>query len=378
MSDDTPVTVSQLEALLAEMSAMRAELDAMRRERAAVDGEAVVHAHAGAAANSAVEADVTSRRGFMRTAAGAAAGAIGAAVVVGAQPAAASAGTMMFGQLNNAGTSSTMLTANVPANAVLSVTNPNSAGGVCYSAVGSVAFSGQATDTGISIDATQSGGVFRGGMIGVDAASTQGGTGVHASGQVYGLDASGQRAALRISNSGGSPMLRTDAHAAGEIYHEDVAGVSGRVWICVQAGTPGVWREIACVDAAGQLHPVSPHRVYDSRQAEGRLTGGLSRIVSVKDGRSLVGVFDLADLVPVGSTAIAYNLTIIDTIGAGFLAITPAGDAAYSASAINWTTSGVAVANASIVDIDSARNITVWAGGGGATHFIIDIVGYYR
>lgn len=382
-SADTPITVSQLEALLAEMAAMRAELAELRSERAAVLGAGPTWPQSSAEAERVPASDTSggasSRRRFMRTAASAAAGVIGAAVVLDAHPAAAASGPVVMGVPNEAGTGTTGLSSSVPANSVLAVANSAKGSGACYSASGANAYTGQATDTGVTIDAGNAGGVFRGGAIGVDAASTGvAGTGVRAAGQVYGVDASGQRAALHISNSGGSPMLRSDAHAAGEIYHEDVSGVSGRVWICVKAGTPGVWREIASAESAGQLHPVSPHRVYDSRPGEGILVGGQNRIVSVKDGRNLLGAIELTDLVPVGATAISYNLTIINTIGSGFLAVTPAGDATYAASAINWTSSGAALANASIVNIDSARNITVWAGGGGGTHFIIDIVGYYR
>ena len=61
MSDDTPVTVSQLEALLAEMSAMRAELDELRRERALFEADSALRAPA--TEQPAVEAEVTSRRG---------------------------------------------------------------------------------------------------------------------------------------------------------------------------------------------------------------------------------------------------------------------------------------------------------------------------
>ncbi len=45
-----------------------------------------------------------------------------------------------------------------------------------------------------------------------------------------------------------------------------------------------------------------------------------------------------SDIVPAGATA--YNLTIADTTGAGFLAVNEGGNSVVAASAINWTAAG--------------------------------------
>ena len=50
-----------------------------------------------------------------------------------------------------------------------------------------------------------------------------------------------------------------------------------------------------------------------------------------------------------------------------------------SGSTINWSGAGLALANASLCRLDADRQLKVFcAGAGAATHFIVDIVGYYR
>lgn len=132
--------------------------------------------------------------------------------------------------------------------------------------------------------------------------------------------------------------------------------------------------------------PISPVRVYDSRWAAGAatagltlgpITGGQSRTVSVADGRNLgTGAVTTAGAVPAGASAVAYNLTLSNTTGIGFLAVTPGGSATYSSSSINWDSAGQLIANGLIVGIDGSRAVKVFAGGN-TTNFIIDVVGYF-
>lgn len=133
----------------------------------------------------------------------------------------------------------------------------------------------------------------------------------------------------------------------------------------------------------GVFVPIAPKRVYDSRfnmapDANGVLASGANRTVSVANGRNAAGAVDVPDLVPTSATAIAYTLTIADTVGSGFLSINPGGDTDVKASAINWTAPGQALANTGVVQLATNRTITAICGGGGATAFLIDVVGYYR
>lgn len=132
--------------------------------------------------------------------------------------------------------------------------------------------------------------------------------------------------------------------------------------------------------------PISPVRAYDSRWAAsgstagltlGVINGGDARTISVANGRDLnSGAITAADAVPAGASAIAYNLTLSNTTGIGFLAVTPGGASSYAASSINWSSAGQLLANGLIVGVDGARTIKVFAGGN-STNFIVDVVGYF-
>lgn len=211
-----------------------------------------------------------------------------------------------------------------------------------------------------------------------------GGTGLHATGSVHGASIQGSRAALLLAPSSTvPPALRGGTHTAGEIEGNVAPDGSGtdELWVCVVSGAPGTWRRLAGPGTAGSLTAINPVRVYDSRSAAptpGVISAGADRLVSVADGRDTGnGSVITPDAVPAGATAVAFNLTIADTSGLGFLSITP-GDATSSpASTINWAANGLALANAGIVKLDADRNVKVFCGGAGATNFIIDITGYY-
>lgn len=149
-------------------------------------------------------------------------------------------------------------------------------------------------------------------------------------------------------------------------------------------GNFAIWgARVGYVDPTPGFHPITPARVYDSRWSPapaGVTTGPLvqpnARVVSVANARNLVsGAIVTSNLVPVGATAISYNLTAVSTTGAGFLAITPGNAGGFSASAINWNGVGTAIANGGVVTLDGSRQVKVFAAGG--ADFILDITGYY-
>lgn len=173
----------------------------------------------------------------------------------------------------------------------------------------------------------------------------------------------------------GPPVAGT--YSASDIIRDS----QGSLWTCVISGAPGVWREIAGPTSAGAFHPVTPTRVYDSRLPEpafGLITTGSPRTISVASGRDpLSGQVVEADLVPVGATAIACNVTVTDTVGSGFAVVNPGLVDTIGASTINWQP-GQVLANAIIVGIDDERRVTLVAGGGGAADIVVDVSGYFR
>ena len=119
-----------------------------------------------------------------------------------------------------------------------------------------------------------------------------------------------------------------------------------------------------------------PVRVYDSRPnavpelpTDGRITTGQVRTIGLLDsgaegfGENIDGVM--------------INLTVTDTIGWGFLTVFSAGIAATpNVSSINWFEGGMTVANHVVSAVDLAQ-LKVACGGGGSTHFIVDVIGVY-
>ena len=121
---------------------------------------------------------------------------------------------------------------------------------------------------------------------------------------------------------------------------------------------------------------LEPVRVYDSRPGatpelpnDGRISTGEVRTIGLLDSgaESFVENID----------AVMMNLTVTDTLGFGFLTVFSADIAATpNVSSINWFDNGMSVANHVVSAVDLAQ-LKVACGGGGSTHFIIDVIGVY-
>jgi len=156
---------------------------------------------------------------------------------------------------------------------------------------------------------------------------------------------------------------------------------AGALWYCVTSGAPGTWRQVSSANSAGTYHPVTPGRVYDSRcpaPSPGPIQTGGVRLLSVAAQRDLYsGAVIAPNFVPANATAVFANIAVINTVAAGFLTINPGGVTTIGASTINWGTSDQTQSNGVSLTLDNARQITVVAGGPGATDFLIDILGYW-
>ena len=99
--------------------------------------------------------------------------------------------------------------------------------------------------------------------------------------------------------------------------------------------------------------------------------------MSVADERDGNGAVFNPDIVPVGATVVAANVTVTGTTGSfGFLSIYPGGYAG-EASTINWFGAGQTLANGVALTLNGSRQLNVICNGGGSTHFIIDVSGYF-
>jgi hypothetical protein len=349
----------------------------------------------------------TSRRGMLRLAGAAAVGGLAAAVT--AEPAAAANGDpTLLGVLGNIATLPTGIAVGAA---------PTVFGLGCYEAglgalnanLGRPAVFGHAIDMaftkGVAGHSTVTGGTGVFGLdtgtdgIGVQGSSTDG-TGVHGlsttsigvhgvcgggTAGVNGTSVSGHGVAgvggggafLLASTNPTAPPGRGTAFIANTLENDS----GGNVWHCYESGTPGKWRKLSGPATAGAFHAITPTRVYDSRAAAptpGLLATGTNRLVSVADGRDNNGTVTTANLVPAGATAVAGNITVTGTTGGfGYLAINPGGNTVEGASTINWFGAGQTIANGVTLTLNTTRQLTVICNGGGSTHFIIDIAGYY-
>jgi hypothetical protein len=113
----------------------------------------------------------------------------------------------------------------------------------------------------------------------------------------------------------------------------------------------------------GRYFSNGPFRRVDTRQQGGRISSGQTRTY---------GIFFL------NFVTLACNVTVVNTSGAGYLAL-------YSAdlanrpnpyASVNWYGSGQTVGNFAVFDEGNA-GFNVYCGGNGSTHFIIDSIGFF-
>lgn len=165
--------------------------------------------------------------------------------------------------------------------------------------------------------------------------------------------------------------------------------VDGELWFCVSSDNgngDAEWRLLTGPNNVGSFTPITPVRVYDSRldmgtTQAGQISTGQNRVVPVRDARNVeTGVVTTQNVVPEGTTAISYTVSVVDGVNRGFLYVAPSTATAVAAATINWPANvDGAFANSSQVQVAGDREIRVFCGGSvSATHFVIDINGYYR
>jgi len=118
-----------------------------------------------------------------------------------------------------------------------------------------------------------------------------------------------------------------------------------------------------------------PIRVFDSRTALAPLGGG-----KIASGTSL-GV-SVGGITPdqTNPAAVFVNVTITDTEGRGYLVVRASDLSGLHplppTSNINWSADGQTLANLIITPVGGENTLEVHAGGGGRTHFIVDVQAY--
>jgi hypothetical protein len=180
-----------------------------------------------------------------------------------------------------------------------------------------------------------------------------------------------------LNRESAPPQTLSTAASRGDL----VLDSNGDFWLCTDAGTPGTWTQLGA-PINPQFVAIDPIRAYDSRKTayttNGVMAPNSSRVISVADAHDSEGAVTTANSVPNGATAVAFNITTTGANGGNFFSVNPGDAASYTASTVNFA-AGLDIANASVVKLDSSRQIKVFCGGDvGSAHVIIDIVGYYQ
>jgi hypothetical protein len=120
-------------------------------------------------------------------------------------------------------------------------------------------------------------------------------------------------------------------------------------------------------------YTLTPCRVADTRNAAGPYGGPALSAGETRD-------FAMAGPcgIPAEADAVAVNVIVTQPTAPGFLTLYPLGVAPPLASTINYGP-GQTRANNAIVQLGSSNSIAVTCGqSSGATHVIIDVVGFFR
>jgi hypothetical protein len=159
---------------------------------------------------------------------------------------------------------------------------------------------------------------------------------------------------------------------------------AGTVWVCIAGGElvdVPVWKDIS----GGGFTPISPVRIYDTREGKAPVSNGDNPLVSeqevILDGRTgFAGASNLA-------TGLVLNLTAESATSIGFISLYPASDSHSLAnlpttSNLNYKADGSTVANAATVGLalsgpDAGRFKVFNFGPNTTVELLIDVVGYY-
>jgi hypothetical protein len=124
--------------------------------------------------------------------------------------------------------------------------------------------------------------------------------------------------------------------------------------------------------AATQLNTLTPCRIVDTRNANGPyggppIPGGGTR------------TFPLAGQcgVPPTAKAVALNLTVVQASSAGYFTAFPAAASLPLASTLNFS-AGQTRANNAVLPLGAAGAISIFNGGAGAAHLVIDVTGWFE
>jgi hypothetical protein len=169
-------------------------------------------------------------------------------------------------------------------------------------------------------------------------------------------------------------VVHTSLFAGAHFQHELVRGNDGSIWAstAAQAGTnQSRWKRINTlrVDTADGLGAAyKPFRRLDTRSGARKAAGSTTVVSCAPSGTG-------ASAIPADAIGVVGNLTATSYTGGGFLTIAPAG-VTVNTSALNFQIGQASIANSFICGLSGgALQIKV---AGHSTHILLDITGYFQ
>jgi len=219
---------------------------------------------------------------------------------------------------------------------------------------------------------------FSGGGVGVSGIKGGAGAGgIGTQGQALTVDGIGVRA---ISSQGAALVLFDSSQVIPPTTGSWTAGsfvvTAGHVWYCYGDGTGSVskWMRLS-----SPFVPLpAPFRIYDSRMGQANPSGSLQGVLAFGGGARPINCSPTVPALPVGTTAILFNVTLANTVGGvGSVVVWANGVSEPATASITWTGNGVVVGNAVTSACDTSQDVQIKCTTGTSTHVILDVLGYY-
>ncbi len=145
-------------------------------------------------------------------------------------------------------------------------------------------------------------------------------------------------------------------------------GAGGSIDVFVSSATEiivditGAFTAAAGAAAAGRYNSVAPARLLDTRSSGSRVPSGSTLTVALPAG------------VPADATALAATITVVDSVGWGYVVAYPAGTPRPDSSVVNTDHAGQTRAATAIVPV-TAGGLSIYVDG--ASHVLVDVYGWF-
>lgn len=179
---------------------------------------------------------------------------------------------------------------------------------------------------------------------------------------------------LWINSTAPSPAGSTAKWYRGQF----LVDTTGALWFNTTDFPSPHWVKVAGPTTAGAFHILdTPVRIYDSRPGQAPL--GVTKGTIANEAERVIDANLGGGTIPAGgASAILVNLTVVGTTNPGFVALYTNGIAYPGTSSVNWTGTGDVVANQAVTAVDSSLRCKVRVANNCSTHFLIDLLGYWR